>query len=289
MRFAEQVAHLLVCDSPQNNRACGLCPACKLVNADTHPDLIRLAPEEDKNSISIDRVRSLSTALSLKPQYSKYRIILITPAHKLNRNAANALLKTLEEPGENNLFLLVTDHLEMLPATIRSRCQIMSIPTPSRHDAEIWLKPQLQIDNSQRLLEIAAGSPLKALKLASDETVKEYELVAALWLKLSKEQIDPITAASSVEKIELHSIIEWITRWVIELIRAQFNPCLSKSSEAGDSPLLKDLQVSLNLRQLFELLEQLFQAKKQLDSPINRQLMLEAIFVSWSNISKKLC
>ncbi|HDL89828.1 MAG TPA: DNA polymerase III subunit delta' [Thermodesulforhabdus norvegica] len=294
MLLAQQISHLLLCDRPKNNQACGSCHACKLILAATHPDFIMVSPEEEGKSILIDRIRALANTLTLKPHYAKYRIILINPAHKLNRNAANALLKTLEEPGENNLFLLVTDQLESLPATIRSRCQTLHVPTPEQCDAISWLAKRLPNQNAARLIKIAAGSPIKAFNLAESGVEKDYELLESLWLELYKGQIDPITAASKTEKIRLSLIIEWITHWVVELVQIQFDPDLgqlkgSGQEAAGASDILKDLQSSLDLRRLFDLLEQLYQAKRLLDSSVNRQLMLEAIFISWCSINKKSC
>jgi DNA polymerase-3 subunit delta' len=287
--LAEQISHLLLCDNPDNHQACALCHACKLIKAGTHPDFIAISPEEEGKSISIDRIRSLEQTLTLKPHYAKYRVVLINPAHKLNRNAANALLKTLEEPGENSLFLLVTEQLESLPATIRSRCQTVHVPTPEENESILWLKERLPNKNVTRLIKISAGSPLNAIALSENEVEKDYELLESLWTGLIAGKIDPVSAVSKTEKINLQSVLEWTTRWVMELIQAQFKISQHEENMTDEENMtesnnaLKDLEGGLNLRQLFNLLEQLFQAKRLLGSSVNKQLMLEAIFISWSN------
>ncbi len=279
--LAQQISHLLLCDSPNDRQACGLCYACKLIEAETHPDLIVINPEEEGKTISIDRIRSLEQTLTLKPHYAKQRIVLINPAHKLNRNAANALLKTLEEPGENNLFLLITDQLESLPATICSRCQTILVPKPTRNDACNWLKLRLPNKDISRLISIASGSPFKALELSESGVEKDYELLESIWAELVTGKTDPVIATSKIEKVHLQHIIEWTTRWVIQLIQVQFDP---DKDQREINASLKDSQGELDLRKLFSLLDQLLQAKKLLGSSVNRQLMVEAIFISWSNI-----
>lgn len=278
--LAEQLSRLLLCDNPAGHQACGLCHACKLIKAGTHPDFIAINPEEEGKAISVDRVRSLEQTLTLKPHYAKYRVVLIYPAHKLNRNAANALLKTLEEPGDNNIFLLVTEQLESLPATIRSRCQKIQVPTPEENESTIWLKERLPSKDVARLIKISAGSPLNALTLSEGEVEKDYALLESLWAGLVAGKIDPVSAVSKTEKINLQNILEWTTRWVMELIQAQFQA----NQQAEANKVLKDLEDGLDLKRLFDLLEQLFQAKRMLGSSVNKQLMLEAIFISWSNI-----
>jgi DNA polymerase-3 subunit delta' len=284
--LAEQFAQRLLCEAPLEAKTCGHCHACKLISAGTHPDYIVISPEEEKKTISIDRIRALGQTLTLKPHYAKYRVVIITPADTLNRNAANALLKTLEEPGENSLFLLVTDQRALLPATIYSRCQLLNISLPEQKAAISWLNEKQVEGDAKRLLSFAAGAPFKACQLANSEVLKEYELLESLWLALIKGQIDPVTAVSKVDKIGLNHLIEWISRWVIELIQIQFDAEGKEANRLEINKILKDCKGGLNLKGLFDLLEALLEAKKRLNSQLNRQLMLEAIFISWSNINK---
>ncbi len=284
--LAEQFAQLLLCESPVGGKACGHCHACGLISAGTHPDHIVISPEEEKKTISIDRIRALGQTLTLKPHYAKYRVVIITPAHALNRNAANALLKTLEEPGENSLFLLVTDQLTLLPATIYSRCQLLNVSLPEQKVAINWLKEKQVEGDAERLLSVAAGAPFKAWQLANSEVLKEYELLESLWLALIKGQIDPVTAVSNVDKIGLNQLVEWLSRWIIELIQSQYDAGKQEGNILEINKILKDCKGGLNLKGLFDLLEALLEAKKRLNTQLNRQLMLEAIFISWSNINK---
>ena len=114
-RLAETFAQRLLCRTP-NEYACGTCHSCRLFAAQTHPDFLRIQPEEPGKAIPVDAIRALIADLSLKPQYSGRRVVLIGMAHQLNVSSANSLLKTLEEPDEHTTLVLLTDSPQSLPA-----------------------------------------------------------------------------------------------------------------------------------------------------------------------------
>jgi DNA polymerase-3 subunit delta' len=101
--------------------ACGRCKSCRQIAADSHPDWIRIRPE--RSGIRIGQVRELLRIIALRPYAARYRLVLLHDAHRLNPSAGNALLKALEEPPSNTIFILLTDHLSELLPTIVSRCQ----------------------------------------------------------------------------------------------------------------------------------------------------------------------
>lgn len=130
-QLADQFAVALLCATPQSDgTACGRCSSCLLVNADTHPDLIHIQPDEPGKGITIGQIRSLIIRLALKPQFEAYRVVIINPAEMMNNAAANAFLKCLEEPTERTAIILITEKPAKLPATIVSRCQKLAIATP---------------------------------------------------------------------------------------------------------------------------------------------------------------
>jgi DNA polymerase-3 subunit delta' len=149
LAVAEQLAARLLCATPgADGLACGDCRGCRLMAAGTHPDfkLVSFIPNDKgdklRSEIIVDQMRDLGHWFSLTPQMGGAQVALVSPAHALNTNAANALLKTLEEPARDRYLLLVTDHPGRLPATIRSRCQRLAFRPPARAEAEAWLRTQ---------------------------------------------------------------------------------------------------------------------------------------------------
>lgn len=136
-QLASSLADYLICAEPAADQACGRCRSCHLRQAGTHPDLRRvgLLERDDgrlKTEIGVDQIRELGQWLNLTAQFGGNQVALIEPAERLNVSAANALLKTLEEPAENRFLLIVTDAIDRLPATVRSRCQRVELRLPDR-------------------------------------------------------------------------------------------------------------------------------------------------------------
>jgi len=121
------LAQYLLCQDPKNNtyQSCGTCHSCELFKADSHPDYLNFQGEGKTSSIKIDSIRDITSFLHQTPSVSHYRVVLIFKAEDLNQAAANALLKSLEEPGDNSLILLTTQDPHLLLPTIRSRAQVI--------------------------------------------------------------------------------------------------------------------------------------------------------------------
>ena len=160
-----------------DGRACGRCRACLLVAAGTHPDFTRVTFElrddgKPRTEITIDQMRNLSQRLALSSQFGGLQIALIDPADRLNASAANALLKTLEEPATATIILLVADDASRLPATIRSRCQRIEVRVPTRDEAMGWLREQrLGEADANTALDASLGNPGQALAWSADDTL----------------------------------------------------------------------------------------------------------------------
>lgn len=163
--LAGWLANRLLCTRPDDGEPCGTCHSCELISNATHPDRFVLEPLEDKTEILVDQVRDFIASLSLTPSVGEVRVGLMVPADRLNRNAANALLKTLEEPAGNVWLILVTDNEDRLPATITSRCQRRYVAVPDRASALEWLAERHgDRDQAQcgAALTLADGAPLLA-------------------------------------------------------------------------------------------------------------------------------
>ena len=119
LNLAEQFAFSLLCVHPSSNGLnCGNCKSCMLLKAESHPDLIKIYPEEPGKIITIGQIRHLLNQLNLKPQFNNYRVVIIHPAEQLNNSANNAFLKFLEEPTERTILILVSNDYSNIPATI---------------------------------------------------------------------------------------------------------------------------------------------------------------------------
>ncbi|MDT8439221.1 MAG: DNA polymerase III subunit delta' [Wenzhouxiangellaceae bacterium] len=163
--LAEWLLRRLLCHASSTEAPCGRCASCHQVEAGIHPDLFRLGVLEDKKEIVVDQVRGFIDSLILTPALGPRRVGVIVPADAMNRNAANALLKTLEEPSDEVWLVLVADREDRLPATIRSRCQQLTLRPPSTAVARDWLHarhPGREVAELEQALFLAGGAPLEA-------------------------------------------------------------------------------------------------------------------------------
>lgn len=183
--FSNKLAAALLClqSNESLSPACGTCKNCLLVESQTHPDLTVLDRLVDnkgkqKSSIGIDQVRDLSEKLVETPQMGGWRIAIIASVEKLTRGAFNALLKTLEEPGNNTLLMMLADNSHRVPATIKSRCQLIPFDLAGRQLSQ-WLIDQTNVSEEevQLALEACHYSPFRALEyLQTDEASSVREL-----------------------------------------------------------------------------------------------------------------
>lgn len=180
--FAQRLLGSLLCPARNaDGEACGQCRSCLLLRAGTHPDLIRvvLQPRKDgalRSELVVEQIRELSARLALASQFGGWQVALIDPADAMNAAAANALLKTLEEPSARTVLLLLADAPWRLPQTIRSRCQRIEFALPARADALAWLSDQ-GVAEPAAALDAAAGNPGLALAWAQDGALARREAV----------------------------------------------------------------------------------------------------------------
>jgi DNA polymerase III subunit delta' len=177
--LADALAAAALCESrTANGSACEHCRSCLLIAAGSHPDRVRITFElrddgKPRTEIVIEQIRALSQRLSLSSQFGGLQIVIIDPADRMNASAANALLKTLEEPSSSTVIILVSDQPSRLPATIRSRCQRLQINNPPHEQALEWLLRQ-GIPGKDAELALAAmlDNPGRALEALGDQTLK---------------------------------------------------------------------------------------------------------------------
>jgi DNA polymerase-3 subunit delta' len=289
--LAERFAHALLCEHPTTDGfSCGKCSRCLLVKANTHPDFMMVKPEEDpktkklKTTIGIDQIRTLIEKLSLKPQFERYRVILIYPADTLNNAAANAFLKYLEEPTERTVLLLITHRMNKLPATIKSRCQKFTMEMPDKNLVLQWLS--LQTNNAEVVFNLAQGSPLLAQQYASDEHLTQRRECFEAWLSIAKQQSHPVMVAEQWLKLPETTLLFWLSSWVIDLMRYRHQPAPKNLYHADLSVALSELAPCVNPIKLYEFYDLLLQSRRRLETQINKQVLWEEILIAWALLNR---
>jgi DNA polymerase-3 subunit delta' len=179
-----------LCETPRDGRACGSCRACRLLAAGTHPDrmLVTLEPNPKtgvmRKEIVVDQIRGLSAHLAMASQLGGWQVAVIDPADEMNPASQNALLKTLEEPSDASLIVLIADQPWRLSATIRSRCQRVDFAVPAPADALAWLEAR-GVEHADAVLAAAGGNPGAAWLLAEDGGMQRRQEVARDLLALA--------------------------------------------------------------------------------------------------------
>lgn len=172
--LAHELMQWLHCLHPQKSTACEHCEHCQLLSAGSFPDHALLEPEEAGKNIRVDQIRELVEFCHHTAQQGGYRTVLITPADAMNASAQNALLKTLEEPGERTFLLLLTHQINQMLPTIISRCQQIQVSTPAIEQSITWLVAAgVAEQDAKGLLMAAGGAPLKAQQLINSNWFTE--------------------------------------------------------------------------------------------------------------------
>lgn len=228
--FAEALANALLCEAPApDGSACGRCVACAWIGQGSHPDLRRLEPEslsepgeaeqgaerKEKASVQIpvEQVRSLADFINVSSHRGGSRVVLIHPAEALNPNAANALLKSLEEPPPRTYFLLVAHRWSRLLPTIRSRCQDVALPLPAVEAARGWLKERGLRDPDLALAQ-AGNAPLLALNFDDDYWRRRQQFLKSI----SGRDFDPLGVAEQLRDHAPALIVGWLQKWAFDLV-----------------------------------------------------------------------
>ena len=292
--FAMTFAKSYLCQSPLDNYLpCEICSSCHWF-PESHPDFKYIAPVESeddesykrktirKKNIVIDQIRELSEYLELSAHQEKgKRIVLIEPADALNQAASNALLKILEEPPENTLFILVTSQAQKLIATIRSRCQLLDFRGPSLEEAREFLTVE-KITYDESLLSFTGGSPFNAIKELENQS--ERDVITQLLAQ--GHHIDVTKVNYGILTRGLDWTVNMIQKWTFDLLLS-FHTQQSyyfKKEEARIHSQAKQL----NLDALLSFANELNELKKIASHPLNQELQLQNIFIKFKQIFEPL-
>lgn len=281
--LAKALTHSLLCQDPVDGDApCGQCKACRLLETGNHPDLHQLNPQPERFEISIDDARPIQHQSHLSTQMGGYKVILITPAELLSSNAADALLKTLEEPVPNTLMILIATNPAQLSATLRSRCQRFDLVPPTTNTALAWLREQGLGENAETLLHLALGAPLLALEMNQPELLKNYQLAFEQFGGVIEGSSDPVVVAEAWYKPEPELRLRWMSGWVVDMLGTKLGESRRPINPA-QLPRLRSLAAGLSARELFALQDQIQQTRRLLArGTLNVQLACEDLLLRLS-------
>lgn len=272
---------------------CGQCRACQLLGSGTHPDYFVLTPEESDKAIRVDQVRALVSFVETTPQMAKGKTVLIAPAEAMNVHAANALLKTLEEPAGDTQLILVSHQISLLLPTIRSRCVMQSCPEPTTEQALVWLAgqlPELTTSMQRELLALAKGAPLKAVQLHLQGGLDWLQLLVTDLHALHQGQLWPSALAERWAKVPTGILLDWFYDWTLWVLRCQMTAESASLNALGIvQPLLMPLIEASSAPQLLEFIAWLSEQRQadQARAPLNRVLLVEALLVRWSSLHER--
>jgi DNA polymerase III subunit delta' len=305
-RFARALAHALLCESPDEaGYACGRCAGCELLAADNHPDLRLLMPEADlplrdsaagdppdgedaadaarspkaSRAILIDQVRATSEFLSLAAHRGGRRVVIAAPAEALNGPAANALLKQLEEPPAGVVFVVVSDDLDAVLPTVRSRCVLLPMPMPDRATALAWLKAQSVADAEVRLAE-AGGAPVGLEQEPGDDSLAPELKERLLGLLARGARSSAAEVIATVPRdLPVAAAIRLFQRWGWDLLaertagRVRYHPKHQRAIAA--------VAGACEPGRLLRWLQQLEQAQAAAAHPLNARLVTERVLLDY--------
>ncbi len=294
LELVRKLAQSIACESAAPEGAgCGVCRSCRWFAAGTHPDYRELLPEalrppadeeasargrNPREEIVVDDIRALGDFINLSAHLPGGKTVVVHPAETMNRNAANALLKSLEEPPPGTRFMLVTHRAGYLPATIVSRCQQVALPTPPAQASARWLVEQGVSEPGLRLAQ-AGFAPLAALQLSDEEFWSQRKVLLDA---LSHLRIEPLPLAERVRDYSPASLLSWLQRWAYDLLavksagRVRYNPDFR--------PALERLAARLNARQVAGFLRYLVREQRTIHHPLNARLVIEQLLIAYATL-----
>lgn len=301
--FAEGMAQALLCDTPDaDGHACGHCGSCVWFAQYSHPDYRRVRPEilepeggetgteaeaddgkktaktakAPSKEIKIGQIRALADFMNISTHRRGKRVILLYPAEALNEMAANALLKTLEEPAPDTVFLLVTSNIERLLSTILSRCRKFALDMPPAAQSLAWLQQQGIADATVWLAQ-EGGAPLAALTQAQAGNREEMDVLLALLAKPGAEAL--LKTADRLQKIPATLLVTWLQRWLFDLVAVKLAEKI-RYYPAHRNALLA-LAERIDLAALLQLIKTTNQRRAITEHPLSAKLFIEDMLLDY--------
>ena len=281
LTFAKSLAELVLCER-NPTQACGICRGCQLFRVGNHPDFFEVSLEKKSKAIKVAQIRDLIAALNQTSQQGRYQVVILFPAEAMNRAAANAFLKTLEEPSGQVLLILVTHQLGALPPTIISRCQRILFRAYSDLTTLQWVEERVNgnKDKARQLLVLANHAPLQAIELESLNYLSLRDRLLKLLINTVTQRVSVVSIVSILLKEDIKLILYIIITFLMDVLRLQLN-CHYFILNADHISLLQELSSILSREKLLVILQQLQETWRVItgSAAVNSQLLLEEIFL----------
>jgi len=286
LNLIEHFAGTLYCNNKNNGQACGDCSPCKMFKAGSYPDFFKIEPEDDSTSIKIEAIRKVIESIALASQFEVPRLVVISPAQAMTLGASNSLLKTLEEPSDNTSLVLLVDKFSSVSATIRSRCQQISINKIDTELVKDWLAEQ-GCETAEEYLSIANNMPLVALRMWQEKALILRDDLLKSFTELFLAESSPIEFASKCVSLKTQPITTWIASWLTDLIKIKQDVEKEYLSNKNSHANLKILAERLELVDLYGLSDKLKQLIRLQSGQINQQLSFENFAISCHSLARK--
>ncbi|MFW5927155.1 MAG: DNA polymerase III subunit delta' [Wenzhouxiangella sp.] len=281
LELARGLAARMLCQQPEGARACGRCRSCELLDSGAHPDYFEIDVAEDKQVIPVDDIRGLIENMQLTPALGSRRVGLIVDADAMNANAANALLKTLEEPAANAWLILRSHHPSRLPATIRSRCQVVALRPPPTDEAEAWLAeacPDHAPEKRRMALSLTGNAPLAARTMLVDDDLEHG--LEILGLMLDNGGRAGWSAVLESWQKDAAGTWQWLARWIAMFMES------SQGAESISPPEGYELPRNLDPQELAGLWQKAIEGRRLAAATAIRQdLLLGKWLLEWERVN----
>jgi DNA polymerase-3 subunit delta' len=246
------------------------------VERPVHADLNWISPEEGKQGILIGQIRTLVAELQLTSYEGRGKVAVIDPANSMNRNAANSLLKTLEEPPGRTLLILIADRTGRLPATVFSRCQRIEFAPPAESVGMAWLDRFQPGGRWGAALRIAGNAPLGAIRVA--EYLEVSEAMSREMSAIGSRQASPLEIASRWSEMEAEFVLDWLARQLRQAILALAGGGDRAPGLSIDESVLK----RMDRRNMFCYLDRINRLRSRPKGSYRLQYVLEELLIDWA-------
>ena len=285
--LAKRMAKSLLCTNSASTEddACNECQSCKTYESGANPDFTQITLLEDKQQIGVDQIRALSEFLNYSRSYNTHRVVILYPVERMNLNAANSLLKSLEEPSAHTVIILVTAKMNQLLPTIKSRCQLYGVKTPSKDETIQWLQ-QYQVKHNQdkdnaidpeALIKMAGNKPLKAIKISQEDIDSRNQFFHDL-IAVIQEHMSITEMAKKWEKYNP----EVLLNWQIMIIQNTIKSALSSSANSDKtSPSNNKLTQHLSSDEHWYLYQSLIKQKQYIHTSVNPLMFIQNMIMLW--------
>ncbi len=278
-QLVQHLVQFMLCNQPNQLHACGVCNACILLRENNHPDYFVLCGDENEErrvaQIKVEQIRGLITFANRSQHISTHKVIVLPRMSELNLNSANALLKILEEPPSNCIFILQADNLNQVLPTIKSRCFKYQLSLPSWQQA---LELVAIKTNAEFWLRYFNGEPFFEVPL-SDKQLEQFQTSL---LKPSIENIFALSKDLDPKKLGMKVLVEFLLKWLGDL--AALKQAANLTYFAEQASALQHLMPRLNLTKLFNLQEDLVFLSQWHAHPLNHKLQFENILFKYQQL-----